>query len=533
MSSLSSSPSWDEHENVSSIAKHAQDRNMFTRLWNLSKRRYMRVAVGVAAFLFLAALTLQRFSLQSQLRERFQHQKPLAGSESDSTRCEDAHSGNEKHCDDTLNLPSDYDHAPEEPPFCASRFGRKYLDDFRDSATGYCSQGSASSLTCFHTNTSPVSPKLDSFCFARHASFNITGNKVRIDCKLKDSNNNDNERTKHAPPLENFPGYWYETGPRFIFENYIDIEQQSEETKEATSSQKLNNIILLKREGAFNTWHSMIEIFSMTLSMDILQMTKDPTSNAPFFTVDDIEDTHVLILDEHDDGPYFDLWTLFAKKPILKLSNISPTALLENFNVIIPLPGGSNPTWQGDWKVNPCTRGELLRTFSQRVLDFYNITKPTRTDDNKRVKVTFIDRTESRRLTDSTAYLAAVSAAFPYVDVQSIDFAAIPFKEQVSIIRNTDVLVGVHGGGLTHGMFLPAGSAMVEILPAQLDHKGFHNLAKLLGHTYFRTHARKPRARRDAWHGQDVFLDKERFVELVGAAVRSMYNKGSRNYDIN
>lgn len=71
------------------------------------------------------------------------------------------------------------------------------------------------------------------------------------------------------------------------------------------------------------------------------------------------------------------------------------------------------------------------------------------------------------------------------MNVQSIDFAAILYKDQLKIIQESDILAGVHGAGLTHGIFLPSGSAMVEILPPGLNHKGFRNVASLRGHDYF------------------------------------------------
>jgi capsular polysaccharide biosynthesis protein len=120
-----------------------------------------------------------------------------------------------------------------------------------------------------------------------------------------------------------------------------------------------------------------------------------------------------------------------------------------------------------------------------------------------------------------------------------IDFSAISFADQLRIVRDTDILVGVHGAGLTHGMFLRKGSVMVELLLETLKFKGFRNLAGLTGNTYLSTHASPPpesgksnHSKRDDWHQEDVYIQKERFMNLIEVAVKTLYNKGYRSYDV-
>jgi hypothetical protein len=261
------------------------------------------------------------------------------------------------------------------------------------------------------------------------------------------------------------------------------------------------------------------------------------TTNAPFFTVEDVENTRIVFLDNEEDGPYFDLWSLFAKRPPVRLKDIPHSTELEN--IIVPLPGATNPLWTGDWEVHACEQSDLLRAFSHRVLDFYkvNASEPHSGD----LILTFINRKGSRQLIGVGAYLEELQERYPDVKVQTIDFAALPFGEQIRIIRETDILVGVHGAGLTHGMFLREGSVMAEMLPKDLDHKGFRNLAGLMGHTYFSLHATKPPSndapaksvsRAETWQNENVFVEKERFMDLMDVAIKTLYNKGLRNLDV-
>lgn len=266
------------------------------------------------------------------------------------------------------------------------------------------------------------------------------------------------------------------------------------------------------------------------MTFDILRRPRKQRNSLPFFTLDDVENTQVLILDDSIDGPYFDLWTLFAKKPILGLGDLPESISCQN--IMLPLPGGSNPIWQGDWESHSCKNLDLLRAFVERVLDYYQV--ETSYERSGPLLVTFMNRAETRRLIDVDGYLDEAKAKLAHVEIQSVDFATLPFKQQLQIIRETDILVGVHGAGLTHGMFLRPGSVMVEILPAELNYKGFRNLAGLLGHTYFSAHASANagnREKRDEWHNKNVFVEKDRFLDLLGVAVRSMYNKGLRSYD--
>ncbi|KAJ5721165.1 uncharacterized protein N7483_009099 [Penicillium malachiteum] len=275
-----------------------------------------------------------------------------------------------------------------------------------------------------------------------------------------------------------------------------------------------------------------MEIFSMTLTMDVLQMMQ-PSNNlhVQYIAERDAANTQLLIFDDEPDGPYFYLWSLFAKKQVVRLKNLSENTTLEN--IIVPLPGGSNTLWQGDWEINPCEGSTNLNTFANLVLDLYGIEKILPRQNDK-IIFTFINRVSGRRLVDMEEYLDQLSKMFPQVKIQSIDFAAISYKDQLQIIQNTDIFAGIHGAGLTHGIFLPPGSAMVEILPYNLNHKGFRNLAALRGHEYFSIHASlnsHPIEKR-GWNGDDVHIEIERFLDVMSVAIKSMYNKGLRNYGI-
>ena len=145
----------------------------------------------------------------------------------------------------------------------------------------------------------------------------------------------------------------------------------------------------------------------------------------------------------------------------------------------------------------------------------------------RQLTLTLADRKDKRRLLNQDVYFAALEAKYPSINMQIVDYAALPLSEQIQISRSTDILVGVYGAGLTHGIFLPPNSTVVEIQPPALKHKGFDNMSKSLGHRYFSrqgTNHDSPDNSGD-WQHDDVYLEMSLFLELMEEAIASTKEK--------
>ncbi len=95
--------------------------------------------------------------------------------------------------------------------------------------------------------------------------------------------------------------------------------------------------------------------------------------------------------------------------------------------------------------------------------------------------------------------------------VSLVDFARMAPREQIQTARNCDVLVGQHGAGLSHMLWMKPGSHVVEIappLPIQVQ-EIFSRLANILGHSY-------SRVTQDSVHAS---VDPEQVIRAVGFAV--------------
>ena len=79
-------------------------------------------------------------------------------------------------------------------------------------------------------------------------------------------------------------------------------------------------------------------------------------------------------------------------------------------------------------------------------------------------------------------------ALSPSYEVKIVDLARVNPKDQIHLVQRATTLVGQHGAGLAHMLWLPPNSHVIEIsppLPAQVEHI-FRDLAATLGHTYQR-----------------------------------------------
>lgn len=419
-------------------------------------------------------------------------------------------------------LPPEYAIPSSESPWCQDRYGTRYLNNTRDWSASYCTRESASNFTCFWSAT--ASDRVDVMCLGRRAVFDASQQRFRLACQLRELSQQEKVDGVPAVP-DQLTRHWYDTGPGIVMERAVLLGKAFPvPRKPATTT------ILVKREGNANLWHSLMEIISLSWTLDVLQMTVDDETGEPFLSPRAGRNAQVVLLDQHDEGNFIALWRLFAKMPIRHIHDLDDSE--PPTDIVIPFAGGSNPLWQGDWVDLECHDSALVKAFVSRVLSHYNTSTPSR--DADQVTVTFIHRTNTRKLIDEAEHIGALASAIPHMKLNVVDFAALPLTGQIDIIRGTDVLVGVHGAGLTHLMFLRPGSTVIEILPEGFQHKGFRNLAQMLGLNFLRTHAkmRGNASGSQQWQSDDVDIDGQKLMDVVGVGVRGLYSKDLRSHDV-
>lgn len=106
---------------------------------------------------------------------------------------------------------------------------------------------------------------------------------------------------------------------------------------------------------------------------------------------------------------------------------------------------------------------------------------------NRQPTITYINR-KNRRYLESEfekKFLQTLRKEFPNHKVQAIWFEKLNYAGQMQVIRNTDILIGAHGNGLTHSYFLPDNALVLEIFPEGAFAMDYQLISELSGHNYY------------------------------------------------
>jgi FkbM family methyltransferase len=131
-----------------------------------------------------------------------------------------------------------------------------------------------------------------------------------------------------------------------------------------------------------------------------------------------------------------------------------------------------------------CQKSSMIEAFVKDVHALYPI--PNRHGQT----VTFVGRrhynkrTIGRVWTNEREIVEALTKARPDLNVRLVYYEDITFEEQMHTDRTTDIMVGMHGAGLVHALFMERGSHVVEVFPRHKRRWGYRNIAQYRGFTY-------------------------------------------------
>lgn len=212
--------------------------------------------------------------------------------------------------------------------------------------------------------------------------------------------------------------------------------------------------IAITRYEYVNIYHTMTDIYNCYLLMRFFNKTR--------------YETNIVIIDGHPKGSLDLMWkNLFNSSQII--GNLNGRIFYKN--LVWGILGYHSEILQHLTANLP-----LVEDFSNFVLNSYGLEKQQKLECRK-LKVVFIWRRDylahprnptgkvSRKISNENELITSLRSLFPKWNISGVQLDTLDIKSQLDIISNTNILIGMHGAGLTHAFFLPKHSALLEIIP--------------------------------------------------------------------
>ncbi|WWC87940.1 uncharacterized protein L201_002840 [Kwoniella dendrophila CBS 6074] len=126
-------------------------------------------------------------------------------------------------------------------------------------------------------------------------------------------------------------------------------------------------------------------------------------------------------------------------------------------------------------------------------LDLLSILKPTRYHLGKPLKsipkIVYLDRQESTRklsVEDNQGLLDVFENLTKHGKAiyENPHLPELSFKQQVEVVKDADIIIGIHGNGLTHQLWMPEGGIVIELFVPKAFLRDYQVLSQALGHRH-------------------------------------------------
>jgi len=223
------------------------------------------------------------------------------------------------------------------------------------------------------------------------------------------------------------------------------------------SSVRMAPTFVFKRIEAHNLYHTMCEWFNVFMISKLFNI--DPHA------------AEIVFLDDRPPSPLDGTWdVLFGS--VTKYKAVPYDTIYKT--LIWSAVGYNSPLNFHNLHSVP-----YIEEFRKFFLRAYNV-QGTRTLDCSRLHVTVIWRRDymthperknttnglvHRKFKNEDEIFKTLSLVFANDKVTSVILEQMSMEEQIAVVEDTDILIGMHGAGMAHAMFLPKHGAVLEFFP--------------------------------------------------------------------
>jgi len=254
-------------------------------------------------------------------------------------------------------------------------------------------------------------------------------------------------------PCTRRPSYFF-SGKNHLNEWLYSMITQYSPNQNKDYAVELQFTIAVTRYEYANLYHCLTDWYNAFLVMKFFNHT---TCN-----------TNILLIDVHPQVPLDDVWKVIFNSS-RKLSALDKRTY---FSQLVWGIIGYNSLLASSLSAHP----PFIEEFRSSFLSRFNVSQSYHLVCNH-PRVLFLWRRNyvshprnplgkvSRKISNEAELLHYISANMPEASVDGIQIDKLNMQQQLRRIANTDVLVGMHGAGLSHAIFLPEWAAVVELVP--------------------------------------------------------------------
>ena len=214
--------------------------------------------------------------------------------------------------------------------------------------------------------------------------------------------------------------------------------------------------IVMKLDATVSMYHHFCDFFNLYISLHL---------NSTLYRDSFERNVNILVF---ENGPYkstfSDIFKAFTKHDILDLNSFGRKNVCFK-NLLFPLlPRMPFGLFYNTPVITGCKNSALFKAFSEFITYRLGVTRRNKPDTN-RLRVTFLSRrTKYRRALNENALIASLESTGKYdVTLAQFSHSGPAFVDQIQTIHETDILIGMHGSGLTHLLFLPDWACLFEL----------------------------------------------------------------------
>ena len=214
-------------------------------------------------------------------------------------------------------------------------------------------------------------------------------------------------------------------------------------------------VIAIVRYEYVNIYHTMSDWYNAFLMMQKFNKTQ--------------WETNVVLIDAHPQGTLDSTWLVLFNST-QRLTMLPKRTLFTN--MVWNILGYNSPMLDHYGPGMP-----LMEEFREFFLTSFNTSISSKLNCAE-LNILFIWRRDyvahprnpngsiSRKILNERELMKSVQDKYPSFRIRGMQIDLFDMQKQLSVITQTDILIGMHGAGLTHAMFLPKTAGVIEMIPS-------------------------------------------------------------------